>query len=251
MTVAAAGPAFSVCAIARLLAGRRHVAVGANSPVPASAALLARALSGGSMRVSILGSRRHNSFTGLADLFDCATTGRLDAFLLSPGQIDGQANINMIGVGEYPRMKVRWPGSHGSPLVYMMIPNIILFRPDHLRRTLVPRVDFVSAPGTSPPNVFRPGGPAYLVTSLGIFSFDRGRARFRLDSVHPGHAAAEIRENTGFDYDVAPSLGATQPPDAAALRALAETVSREVSEIYPQFAENLAADAVALAACTA
>ncbi len=243
------GPAFLVSTIARMLAGRKHVAVGANSPIPASAALLARSLSGGTMRVSIIGSRRFSSVTGLADLFDCATTGRLDAFFLSPGQIDGQANINMIGVGEYPRMKVRWPGSHGSPLVYMMIPNIILFRPDHLRRTLVPRVDFISAPGTSPPNVFRPGGPSALVTSLATFAFDRASARFRLDTAHPGHSEAEVRDNTGFDFDIAPELRETPPPSAAQLRAITETAGREVAEIYPQFAERLVAEA--RAACAA
>ncbi len=243
------GPAFLVSTIARMLAGRKHVAVGANSPIPASAALLARALSGGTMRVSIIGSRRFSSFTGLADLFDCATTGRLDGFFLSPGQIDGQANINMIGVGEYPRMKVRWPGSHGSPLVYLMIPNIILFRPDHLRRTLVPQVDFISAPGTSPPNVFRPGGPSALVTSLAAFAFDRTRARFRLDTVHPGHTEAEVRENTGFEFDLSPDLRETPPPRVDDLRAIADVAGPEVAEIYPQFAERLVAEA--LAACPA
>lgn len=231
--------AFFVCAIARLLAGRRHVAVGANSPVPAAAALLARALSAGRTRVSMLGARRDNNFRGLADLFDCACTGRLDAFFLTPGQIDGAANINMIGIGDYPRLKVRWPGSHGSPLIYMMIPNIILFRPDHQRRTLVPRVEFISAPGVSPPHVYRPGGPSTLLTSLGLFAFDKSRARFRLDSVHPGHTEAEIRANTGFDYDTAQDLRQTAGPDEAALRAIRDSVGAEVAEIYPQFAGEL------------
>ena len=118
-------------------AGGPHVAVGANSPIPGCAALLAQALSDGATRVEILGSRKYSTFSGLADLFDCACTGRLDAFFLSPGQIDGCANINMHGIGDYPRLDVRWPGGHGSPLLYMMIPNIILFRPDHRRRSLV------------------------------------------------------------------------------------------------------------------
>lgn len=235
--------AFFVCTMARLLEGRRHVAVGANSPIPASAALLARALSGGRMRISILGGRRYNNFTGLADLFDCATTGRLDAFFLTPGQIDGQANINMIGIGDYPRMKVRWPGSHGSPLIYMMIPNIILFRPDHTRRALVPRVEFISAPGVSPPNVFRPGGPSALLTARALFAFDRSRARFRLERVHPGHTEAGIRESTGFDYDTAGDVRQTETPGREALRAIRESVGAEVAEIYPQFSAELVADA--------
>ena len=48
--------------LSRLLCASRHVAVGALSPLPASAALLARAQRP-DLRVTILGSRRHNPFT--------------------------------------------------------------------------------------------------------------------------------------------------------------------------------------------
>ena len=45
--------------IARLLEGCRIVATGASSPIPGAGALLARARSGGAMRVNVLGSTRH------------------------------------------------------------------------------------------------------------------------------------------------------------------------------------------------
>ncbi|MEO0673190.1 MAG: CoA synthetase, partial [Pseudomonadota bacterium] len=87
-----------IAAITPMLAGLRHVAVGASSPIPASAALLARALSGGRLRVSLLGSVDNNPFTdGGRELFDCAAQGRIDAFFLSGGQIDGAANVNLVG----------------------------------------------------------------------------------------------------------------------------------------------------------
>lgn len=242
------GKVFFVSAIARLLRGRRHVAVGANSPIPGSAALLARALSDGATRVSILGSGKHNRFIGLADLFDCASLGRLDAFFLTPGQIDGGANINMVGIGRYPTLDVRWPGSHGSPLLYMMIPNVILFREEHSRRVLVPKVDFVSATGTSPPNVHRPGGPCALLTGRCLFAFDRAAGRFRLDSVHPGHDVDEVRANTGFDFDVAARLGETPGPEPRMIRAIRERVGAEIAELYPQFAAALLAEAEQLLA---
>jgi glutaconate CoA-transferase, subunit B len=229
-----------VCAMARLLRGRRHVAVGANSPIPGSAALLAQALSDGAMRVEILGSRKYSTFSGLADLFDCASTGRLDAFFLGPGQIDGQANINMVGIGPYPKLQVRWPGSHGSPLLYMMIPNIILFRPDHRRRALVPKVDFITAPGVSAPNVYRPGGPSDLVTSMAHFSFDRERARFRLESVHPGNTTEAVIENTGFEFDHGPSVATTPGPDPEMLGFITDRIRHQIAELYPNFAASLA-----------
>lgn len=235
---------FLIAVIARLLAGRRHVAVGANLPIPAAAALLAQRQSGGALRVDILGSR-HDAFPGLGGLWDFASQGRYDGFFLSPGQIDGAGNINLVGIGDYPRLDVRWPGSHGSPLLYMMIPNIILFHEVHRRRALVERVDFVSATGTSPPNVHRPGGPGALVTNLGSFAFDRGRARFRLESIHPGATLRKIVDETGFAFDVAPNVATTPLPDAATLALIANEVAADLAEIYPQFAKSLAENATA------
>ena len=56
-------PEIMIAAIARMLRGLDHIAVGASSPIPGSAALLVRALSNGATRVSLLGSREHNPFT--------------------------------------------------------------------------------------------------------------------------------------------------------------------------------------------
>ncbi|MGI9505188.1 MAG: CoA synthetase, partial [Geminicoccaceae bacterium] len=110
-----------IATLAGMLEGLRHVAVGAASPIPAAAALLAKERSGGELQVSILGSERHNPFTdGGKELFDCAAQGRIDAFFLGGGEIDGEANINLVGVGGYPRSKVRWPGSFGSAYLYFL-----------------------------------------------------------------------------------------------------------------------------------
>ncbi len=229
-------------AIAGMLSGLRHIAVGASSPIPGSAALLTRAKSNGRTRVSVLGSRENNPFTdGGRELFDCAGQGRIDAFFLSGGQIDGAANINLVGIGDlddYPRAQARFPGSFGSSYLYFVVPRVILFREEHTPRTLVEKVDFVSAPGTSPPDVFRPGGPYALVTSLCVFSFDRARARFTLQSVHPGVSAQDVRAATGFDYDAPQHVPTTPAPDAASLDLLRSRVAREVAEVYPAFARR-------------
>jgi glutaconate CoA-transferase subunit B len=243
----AARHAFLVALIARLLKRRRHVAVGANLPIPAAAAVLARERAREPMRVEILGSRRFGKFSRLSELHDLATQGRLDAFFLSPGQIDGAANVNLVGVGAtYPRLDVRWPGSHGAPLLYMMIPNIVLFRDVHAARVLVRRVDFVSAPGVSPANVHRPGGPTALVTGMAYFAFDRACARFRLETIHPGFALADIQANTGFAFDVSPEVGTSPYPDDGGLSAMEERVIDAIADVYPQFAASLAISAQAL-----
>lgn len=229
-----------IATVADMLAGLGHVAVGAQSPIPGSAALLARAQSGGSLRVSMLGSEAHSPFTdGGRELFDCAAQGRIDAFFLGGGQIDGQANINLVGIGDYPETKVRFPGSFGSAYLYFLVPRVILFREEHTPRVLVPKVDFISAPGVSDEGTYRVGGPHALVTGRCVFDFDKAEKRFRLRSVHPGHTVEEIREQTGFDYDEPDDAPETPAPDAATLDLLRGRVADEVSERYPSFAARI------------
>jgi glutaconate CoA-transferase, subunit B len=232
-------------AICRLIGDVRHIAVGAQSPIPATAALLARERShmANSARrpyVSLLGSRDHTFFTdGARELFDCAGQGRVDVFFLSGGQIDGQGNINLVSVGEYEHPKARFPGSFGSAYLYYVVPKVILFRTEHSRRTLVPKVDFVSAPGGSPGNVARSGGPVGLITNRCLFDFDRDRARFRLASVHPGHSVAEVIENTGFEFDQPADVPITPAPSPETLRLMRTVVAPMLAEVYPEFAKRV------------
>lgn len=228
--------------IARLLEGSNHIAVGMASPIPGSAALLRQHETGGATRVSILQSSKLNSFTsGGVEVFDLAAQGRVDTFFLSGGQIDGAGNVNLVGVGDYPQSKVRWSGSFGSAYLYYLIPKVILFRLEHTRRVMVDQVDFISAPGTSEPHIYRPGGPHALVTNLCLFMFDRDAGRFRLASVHPGHTVEEVRDNTGFDFDLPDraEVPVTPEPAAAWLDLMRGTVSHQIVAAYPRFAADV------------
>jgi len=226
--------------ICRLIGDARHVAVGAASPIPATAALLAREVGDGKPYVSLLGSRAHTFFTdGSRELFDCAGQGRIDVFFLSGGQIDGEGNINLVSVGDYDKPKARFPGSFGSAYLYYVVPRVILFRTEHSRRTLVPQVDFISAPGGSPDNVVRPGGPIALITNRCLFEFDRAQRRFRLASVHPGHSVEEVVENTGFAFDRPAQVPLTPAPSGDRLRLMRKVVAPMLAEVYPQFAQKV------------
>ena len=231
--------------IAGLLKDCRSVAVGASSPIPGAGALLAKQRATHRMFVTILGSRKHNAMnSGGVELFDMAAQGRLDAFFLGGGQIDGEANINLVGAGgTYPQSAVRWPGSFGSGYLYYLVPRVILFREEHTRRVMVPRVDFISSPGPRPDGVYRPGGPVGLLTNLCWFSFDRQRRRFTLETVHPGHSVEEVRDNTAFEFDVAAKIGATAAPDSATLALIRGPIAREIGEAYPRFVQQVFPDA--------
>ena len=230
--------------VADLIGIVKHIAVGNASPIPATAALLARArgreLNLDRPYVSLLGSQKHTFWTdGGRELFDCAGQGRIDVFFLSGGEIDGEGNINLVSIGDHDRPDIRFPGSFGSAYLYFVVPKVILFRTEHSRRTLVRKVSFISAPGASAPNVYRTGGPVALITNRCLFSFDRTLRRFVLQSVHPGHSPDEIAEHTGFEYDTPERVPQTPVPDGETLRILREVVAPELAEVYPQFTRKV------------
>ena len=221
--------------IAGLLDGIRHVAVGASSPIPAAGAMLLRARNQRDgkppVRISILGSQEHNFFTnGAVEVFDCAAQGRVDAFFLGGGQIDGAGNINLVGTGAYPATDVRWPGSFGSAYLYHLVPRVILFREEHSPRVFVPKVDFICGAGhldggTSRTDAGLPdGGPRLVVTPLGVFDFAPDSKTMRIRTLHTGVTLEEVRDNTGFDLIVPQTIARTAPPEAEELFLLRRAV---------------------------
>lgn len=230
---------FLICTIASLLENSQHVAVGMASPVPGSASLLAREERKNHinrLRLSMIGGDTNNPFTdGGRELFDCSGQGRIDTFFLGGVQIDGKANVNLVGTGKYPRLDRRFPGSFGSAYMYFVIPKVILFRPEHTRRVFVPKVDFISAPGTSEEGVYRTGGPYALLSELCLMMFDRQRRRFRLRSIHPGHTLEEVQDNTGFSFDIPKKICETTVPNEERLELLRKRISPEIAKIYPEF----------------
>jgi len=222
-------------AIARLIGDARHVAVGAASPIPAMAVFLLRERNKGVPRVSLLQKRSGNPFTeGSRELFDLAGQGRIDVFFLGGAQIDGEANINLVEAEGR-----RFPGSFGSAFMYFAAGKTILFREEHSVRVLVKKVDYVSAPGWSPPEVQRRGGPAALLTGKALFQWQKDKRRFLLQSVHPGSSAEDVRANTGFDYDAPPSVPQTAAPTADELALMRGPVARVIAENYPEFARRV------------
>ena len=160
---------------------------------------------------------------------------RIEVFFMGGGQIDGQGNINLVGTGAYPQSKTRFPGSFGTPYLYSLIPRVILFREEHSKRVLIPKVDFVTASGSGPDGVYRPGGPYALVTNRACMHFDRAAEQFELISLHPGNDIADIEENTGFDFAASPSLKETPAPNPDDLTLLRGEVRSQLSHIYPEF----------------
>jgi glutaconate CoA-transferase subunit B len=226
-----------ICLLASMLADAGVVAVGSSSPLQAAAALLAEAVYPHGTQALVFRNNLDDPFhESGSELYDRIAQGRVQVFFLSGGQIDGRANLNNVGIGEYPRMKVRFPGSFGTPFIHLMVPRVILWREEHSPRVLVDRVDFISAAGATAPDVHRRGGPSDLVTSLAHFTFDRAATRFTLAHVHPWSHVDEVVAQTGFAFDRPADVPVTPAAPANWLALLHGPVRDRVTQTYPEFA---------------
>ncbi len=170
----------------------------------------------------MLHKRKGNPFSeGSRELFDLAGQGRIDVFFLGGAQIDGEGNINLVRAEGR-----RFPGSFGSAFMYQAVGRTILFREEHSPRVLVPKVEFISARGD----------PAALLTGKALFSWQKGKRRFRLESVHE---AGDLRPHTGFSFEQDGNVAVTPAPSADDLALLRGPVARKISEDYPDFAKRI------------
>jgi glutaconate CoA-transferase, subunit B len=152
-----------------------------------------------------------------------------DKFFAGGIQVDGNGNANMIGrKGEGGRrFSFRGPGSVGIPdIVTVATPYI--FVTHHDRRTLVPKVDYISMHG---PNGWRankfPGfGPKWIITPRAIFTFDwNGRAQ--LSGTFAGTSIEWVLENTGFSFELDAEFSELTEPTAEELGVLRQEIDPE------------------------
>jgi glutaconate CoA-transferase, subunit B len=153
-------------------------------------------------------------------------------------QIDRHGNFNLHVIGDYTSPSVRMAGAYGSAMLYYMAHRVILFRPDHTRRTFVEKVDFVTAPGSTPESVYREGAPTLVVTSKAVLAWDKISRSWVLAQLHPGSSLDDVQASTGFRLRRPRELCTTPSPTAEELRTLRMQVKEKLSRIYPDFARN-------------
>jgi glutaconate CoA-transferase subunit B len=157
--------------------------------------------------------------------------GRIDVAFLGAAQVDRYANLNSTVIGEYERPKTRLPGAGGAPEIAASCGEVIVICP-HAKRTLVERLDFVSTvgfgdgPGARERLGFRGRGPSAVITDLGVLEPDPDTKQLVLTEIHPGVEVDKVRENTGWELQIAPNLQTTPAPTEQELSALRTLTSR-------------------------
>jgi glutaconate CoA-transferase, subunit B len=152
--------------------------------------------------------------------------GRIAIGFLGAAQIDRYANINTTVIGpDYANPKVRLPGAGGAPEIAASCGEVVVIVRQSTR-SFVERVDFVTSvgfgqgPGDRERLGLRGGGPARVITDLGVLEPDPETCELTLTEVHPGVDADQAREATGWELAVAGELRTSAPPTEEELDAL-------------------------------
>ena len=169
--------------------------------------------------------------TGLIQVMGHLQAGRVDAGFIGGAEIDRWGNINTSYIGGLEDVQVKLPGSGGAADIAAMSKRLIAIM-NHEKRRLVERVSYITSPGYINGEGGRAkagiavGGPAAVITDKAVLRPHGPAKELHLSSVHPGHTADEVIENTGWELKTAPDMTETPAPSDAEMTALHQ-VDRE------------------------
>jgi glutaconate CoA-transferase subunit B len=151
-----------------------------------------------------------------------------DKFFVGGIQADKWGNTNMIGLSDGEKMTFRGPGTIGINDTAIGVVDQYAFITAHDKRRLVEQVDYISAPGQkiAREKQFNGGGTKWIVTPKCIFDFDPDTLEARLAQLFPGVTVDDVRENTGFGFDVSDALADIEPPTKDELEVLRNEVDK-------------------------
>jgi glutaconate CoA-transferase subunit B len=170
---------------------------------------------------------------GLFEIFNYVLQGgRVDVGFLGSAQIDRYGNLNSTRIGaDRQRPAVRLPGSGGSADVAALARRTIVIA-RHERRRFPERVDYRTSPGwidggeTRRATGIYGGGPAAVVTTMGVIRYRETTREPYLASYHPGLTAQQVQDETGFALDLADAQE-TQMPGKEELEILRREIDPE------------------------
>ena len=153
---------------------------------------------------------------GLNDVMYLLQSGRVNLGFIGGAEIDRFGNLNTHWVEDNGK-RTRLPGSGGAADIAAMAKRCIIIM-NHERRRFVDRVDYITSPGFGDGGDWRArnglsgGGPSRVITSMGIFSFERETHEMELTSFHPGVSVEEIRNETGWPLLMSSKVHETPAP---------------------------------------
>jgi glutaconate CoA-transferase subunit B len=166
------------------------------------------------------------------DFWNYALNGRwIQKFCMGAAQLDkyGNANNSVIG-DDYHAPKVRLPGTAGLADMASIGKELYYWNPDHSPRSMVDKVDFISAAGYLDGGDAREllgleGGPQAVISNLAVMDFHPESKRMRLQTLHPGVTVEILQEATGFELLMPEgAIPETRVPSQAQVQLIREVI---------------------------
>jgi glutaconate CoA-transferase, subunit B len=165
--------------------------------------------------------------TDLGSIMSLLAQGAVHLGFIGGAQVDRFGNLNTSYIGDYRAPATKLPGSGGAADIASLSHRHVVIM-EHEKRRFVERVDYITSPGFGSGGDWRAqqglprGGPAALITTLGVIRFDAQTKEALLASFHPFTCVDEIRTQTGWDLRVAPDVAPTPEPTALELSVIRE-----------------------------
>jgi glutaconate CoA-transferase, subunit B len=182
--------------------------------------------------------------TGIMDVFLYAQRGYFDYGFLGAAQVDPYGNVNASIIGTPERPKVRMSGTGGANDIASSCREVFILT-KHEPRRFVEKVDFVTSPGHLGAGDAReraglfPGGPSKVITDLAILGFGPESRRMTIEALQPGVSIDRVRENTGFELELANEVGSVSEPTELELRRLRSLETGEPDAVPAEDAERM------------
>jgi glutaconate CoA-transferase subunit B len=166
------------------------------------------------------------------DFWNFVLNGRwIQKFCVGAAQLDqfGNANNSVIGK-DYHAPRVRLPGTAGLADMGSIGKQLYYWNPNHSPRSMVERVDFISAAGYLDGGDARErlgleGGPQLVVSNLAVMDFHPISKRMMLKSVHPGISLERVQSATAFELLLPEgTVSETRAPTVAQVRMIRESI---------------------------
>jgi len=156
--------------------------------------------------------------------------GYPDIVFLPAANVDKYGNVNTTCFGDYSKPKYRLGGSGGA-CDFGCLGKRVITMLEHEKLRFPESVDFITTPGylkgsDSREKAGLPSGtgPSAVITTLGIFRFDRDTKEMYLDASYPGVSTEEVKEGFQWNIKVSDNLKVVDPPTQEDIRVLREEI---------------------------
>ncbi|OLN26960.1 CoA-transferase subunit beta [Desulfosporosinus metallidurans] len=143
--------------------------------------------------------------------------GFVDVSFLGVGQVDKYGNLNSSILGDYAKPRMIMAGAGGAPEFLSYSRKVILTMRSG---KFVEKLDYLCSSGFITGGKAReesghfhiPGGPAALISTKGLFRFDKDTHEMYLAAIMPGVTVQDVQQDIPWKLKISPDLTELLPP---------------------------------------